>query len=119
MSFLSNLFDSSGRQISRYQEIVKKINILEPRMEKLKEADFKVETQKFQARIKKGEALDEILPEAFALVREAAKRTIKERHFDVQLLGAITLHEGKIAEMKTGEGKTLGAIMPLYFNALS
>ena len=119
MSFLFNLFDPTKRELSLYQIIVEKINSFEPKMKKLQEADFKILTQEFKKRIKKGETLDQILPEAFALVREAAKRVIKQRPFDVQLLGAITLHKGKIAEMKTGEGKTLAATMPLYLNALS
>lgn len=119
MSFFDNFFDPTKRALSRYKSIVEEINSLEPKMEKLEEADFKVRTKEFKQRIKKGETLDEILPEAFALVREAAKRTIKERPFDVQLVGAIALHEGRIAEMKTGEGKTLAATMPLYLNALT
>ncbi|TSC90810.1 MAG: preprotein translocase subunit SecA, partial [Candidatus Berkelbacteria bacterium Licking1014_96] len=119
MSFLSSLFDPTKRELSRYQIIVEKINSFEPQMKKLKEADFKVKTQEFKKRIKKGESLDDLLPEAFALVREAAKRTIKQRPFDVQLVGAVVLHEGRIAEMKTGEGKTLAATMPLYLNALT
>ena len=119
MSFLNNLFDPTKRELARYQKVVEKINSIESEMKKLQQADFKVKTNEFKDRVKKGESLDEILPEAFALVREAAKRTIKQRPFDVQLLGAITLHEGKIAEMKTGEGKTLAATMPLYLNALT
>ncbi|MBU2595352.1 SEC-C domain-containing protein [Patescibacteria group bacterium] len=119
MSFLANLFDPTKKELVRYQRMVEQINSLEPQMKKLQEADFKIKTKEFKKRIKKGETLDEILPEAFALVREAAQRTISQRPFDVQLMGAITLHEGKIAEMKTGEGKTLAATMPLYLNALS
>jgi preprotein translocase subunit SecA len=92
---------------------------LEPDFEKLSDAELRAKTDEFKTRLKDGESLDEILPEAYAAVREAAKRTIKQRHFDVQLIGGIVLHQGKIAEMKTGEGKTLVATLPLYLNALT
>jgi preprotein translocase subunit SecA len=92
---------------------------VEPEFEKLTDAELRAKTDEFKARLKNGENLDEILPEAYAAVREAAKRTIKQRHFDVQLIGGVVLHQGKIAEMKTGEGKTLVATLPLYLNALT
>jgi preprotein translocase subunit SecA len=92
---------------------------LEPDFEKLSDAELRAKTDEFKARLKDGESLDEILPEAYAAVREAAKRTIRQRHFDVQLIGGIVLHQGQIAEMKTGEGKTLVATLPLYLNALT
>src|SRR3990167_502465 len=95
-----------------------KINTLEADISKLGDEGFSQKTQEFRERLSKGESLDDILPEAFALVREAAKRAINQRHFDVQLLGGIALHQGKIAEMRTGEGKTLVATLPLYLNAL-
>jgi len=112
---LSNLKD---RYIKRIKPIVEKINSLEKEFEKIPDEKLKEKTFEFKERLKKGERLDDILPEAFALVREASKRTLGQRHFDVQIMGAIALHEGKIAEMKTGEGKTLTATMPLYLNAL-
>ena len=99
-------------------KIVSKINNIEIDFAKLKDSDFPEKTKEFKNRLKKGEKLDELLPEAFACVREAAKRTIKERHFDVQLIGGIVLHEGKIAEMKTGEGKTLTITLAAYLNSL-
>jgi preprotein translocase subunit SecA len=92
---------------------------LEPDFEKLNDAELRAKTDEFKARLQDGESLDEILPEAYAAVREAAKRTIRQRHFDVQLIGGIVLHQGKIAEMATGEGKTLVATLPLYLNALT
>jgi preprotein translocase subunit SecA len=92
---------------------------LEPDFEKLSDAELRAKTDEFKARLADGESVDEILPEAYAAVREAAKRTIRQRHFDVQLIGGIVLHQGKIAEMKTGEGKTLVATLPLYLNALT
>lgn len=120
MSFLSKIFgDSSQRFINSLKPIVEKINQLEGQYEKLKTEDFSQKTAEFKKRIKQGEGLDDILSEAFALVREAAKRTLGQRHFDVQLLGGIVLHQGKISEMKTGEGKTLVATLPIYLNALS
>ncbi|MCD6086113.1 preprotein translocase subunit SecA, partial [bacterium] len=99
--------------------LVEKINSLEKRYSSLKDEDFKGLTLNFKKRIKKGESLEDLLPEAFAAVREAAKRTLNQRHFDVQLLGGIVLHQGKIAEMATGEGKTLAATLAVYLNALT
>jgi len=117
--WLSNLIDSNEKELKRLQPLVDHINSLEPEFEKLTDAELRAKTDEFKARLADGESLDEILPEAYAAVREAAKRTIRQRHFDVQLMGGIVLHQGKIAEMKTGEGKTLVATLPLYLNALT
>ncbi len=106
------------RELRRIQPIVERINSLEPRMMALSDHGLRAKTGEFKERIQKGEGLDELLPEAFAVVREVARRTLGERHFDVQLIGGIVLHEGKIAEMATGEGKTLVATLPAYLNAL-
>ncbi|MCX6751672.1 MAG: preprotein translocase subunit SecA [Candidatus Nomurabacteria bacterium] len=119
MGLYSKIFgDTSSKFIGSTKEIVAQINVLEADISKLADSDFPKKTQEFKDRLEKGETLDDILPEAFALVREAAKRNLKERHFDVQLIGGLALHQGKIAEMKTGEGKTLVATLPLYLNAL-
>lgn len=107
------------RVLRRMWKIVDQINALEPEMVSLSDADLQAKTQAFKLRIQKGESLDSILPEAFAVVREAGKRTLNMRHFDVQLLGGMVLHEGNIAEMRTGEGKTLVATLAAYLNALS
>jgi len=117
--WLGSLTDSNEKELKRLQPIVDQINKLEPEFEKLSDAELRAKTDEFKARIEAGSSLDELLPEAFAAVREAAKRTIGQRHFDVQLMGGITLHQGKIAEMKTGEGKTLVATLPLYLNSLT
>jgi len=117
--WLSNLIDSNEKELKRFQPLVDHINSLEPEFEKLTDAELRAKTDEFKARLADDESLDEILPEAYAAVREAAKRTIRQRHFDVQLMGGIVLHQGKIAEMKTGEGKTLVATLPLYLNALT
>ncbi|HUT86181.1 MAG TPA: DEAD/DEAH box helicase, partial [Elusimicrobiales bacterium] len=109
----------SERDLKKLQPIVDKINSLEPAFEKLSDEELKAKTAEFKARLEKGETPDDILPEAFAATREASKRTTKMRHFDVQLLGGIVLHYGKIAEMRTGEGKTLVATLAAYLNALS
>ena len=106
------------KELDRIQKIVKNINLLEKDVEKLDDAEFPKKTNDFIQQIKNGKKLIEILPEAFALVREASKRTNKERHFDVQLIGGVVLHENKIAEMKTGEGKTLTIALAAYLNAL-
>src|SRR3989304_2075822 len=119
LKWLSNRVDSNEREVRRLQPRVDNINSLEPELEKLSDAELRAKTDEFKARLADGENLDEILPEAYAAVREAAKRTIRQRHFDVQLMGGIVLHQGKIAEMKTGEGKTLVATLPLYLNALT
>ncbi len=110
--------DPIERALSRYRETVAKINALEPAMQALSDRDLAAKTVEFKARLAQGSKLDELLVEAFAVVREAARRTIGLRHYDVQLIGGIVLHEGRIAEMKTGEGKTLVATLPLYLNAL-
>jgi preprotein translocase subunit SecA len=115
----SKLFGSSNeRQIAKLKPIVDKVNKLESEFLKLKDTDLKLKTVEFRTRLSDGENLENILPEAFATVREAAKRTLEQRHFDVQLIGGIVLHQGKIAEMKTGEGKTLVATLACYLNAL-
>ncbi len=111
--------DPNQRELERLQPIVDEINALEPEYEKLTDAQLRAKTDEFRQRLAQGETLDDLLPEAFAAVREASKRTIGLRHYDVQLLGGIVLHQGKIAEMKTGEGKTLVATLPLYLNALT
>jgi len=110
--------DQNEKYLKKIKPIVEKINSLEKEFEKIPDEKLKEKTLEFKERLKKGETLDDILPEAFALVREAAKRTLGQRHYDVQVMGAIALHEGKVVEMKTGEGKTLTATMPLYLNAL-
>ncbi len=113
------LGDSNEREIKKLQKTVDKINALESTMERLSDSELRNKTEEFKGRLAKGETLDDILPEAFAVVREAAKRTLNMRPFDVQLMGGIVLHQGRIAEMKTGEGKTLVATMPVYLNALT
>jgi len=114
------LFGSSNERVLKtLRKPIALINAFEPKLEKLSDAELKGQTQKLQLRIANGETLQDLLPEAFASVREAAKRAIQHRHFDVQLMGGIALHNGKIAEMRTGEGKTLVATLPVYLNALS
>ncbi|MBD3733852.1 MAG: preprotein translocase subunit SecA [Sphingopyxis sp.] len=118
-SLAKSLFGSSNdRYVASIRKIVAKINAFEPELEALSDENLKAQTQKFRDRLKAGETLDDILPEAFATVREAAKRTLGMRHFDVQMIGGIVLHRGEIAEMATGEGKTLMATLPCYLNAL-
>jgi len=111
--------DPNEKELKRLQPIVDSINELEPEFKKLTDSKLRAKTDEFKDRINKGESLDKILPEAYAAVREAAGRTIGQRHFDVQLMGGIVLHQGKIAEMRTGEGKTLVATLPLYLNSLT
>ncbi len=119
-NFLTKLFGSrNDRLLKTYRKTVERINQLEPQYEKLDDAALKAKTDEFKQRLSNGETLDALLPEAFAVVREASKRVMKMRHFDVQLLGGIALHHGKVAEMRTGEGKTLTATLPVYLNALS
>ena len=122
LGFLGKIFDSNEKVIGQLKPTVEKINSLEAEYQKLNDNQLKEKTKEFKERLNPpaggGETLDDILPEAFALVREAAKRALGQRHFDVQLIGGIVLHSGKIAEMKTGEGKTLVATLPLYLNAL-
>jgi len=118
--FLKRLFgDRNDREINRLQKIVQKINALEPQYQALTEAQLREQTATFRARLAEGETLHDLLPEAFAAVREASWRTIGLRHYDVQLIGGMILHEGRVAEMRTGEGKTLVATLPLYLNALT
>ena len=120
MSLFGKMFgDESSKFIGKTTEILAKINALEADISKLTNEDFPRKTQEFKDRLAKGESLDDILPEAFSLVREAAKRNLGERHYDVQLIGGIALHQSKIAEMRTGEGKTLVAVLPAYLNALT
>ena len=121
MSFFQKIFGSKNdRYLKKLRPLVQKINALEPEMEQLTDADFPVRMAEYRARVQDGSAtLDGILPEVFALVREASKRTLGMRHFDVQLVGGIVLHKGRIAEMKTGEGKTLVATLAVSLNALS
>jgi len=108
LNLISKFIKSNNqRELDRINKIVQKINLLEDDIKKLNDDDFPKKTLSFKKRLDDGENINNILPEAFALVREAARRTRKERHFDVQLIGGIVLHESKIAEMKTGEGKTL------------
>ena len=120
MSLLTQIFGSRNqRLLKQYQKTVREINALEPAIEKLSDAELQAKTPAFKERIANGETLDAILPEAFAVCREASRRVFKMRHFDVQLIGGMVLHYGKIAEMGTGEGKTLTATLPAYLNALS
>ena len=109
----------SEKEVKRLMPTIKKINELEPEMEKLSDSELTAKTAYFKEQLANGKTLDEILPEAFAVVREASKRVLGMRHFDVQLIGGIILHQGRIAEMKTGEGKTLVATLPVYLNALT
>ena len=119
-NFLTKLFGSrNDRLLKQYRKTVTRINAMEPEYEKLSDEQLQAKTQEFKERVAKGESLDNILPEAFAVVREGSKRIMKMRHFDVQMLGGMALHYGKISEMRTGEGKTLTATLPVYLNALS
>ena len=119
-NFLTKVFGSKNeRELKKFQPVVDKINALEPEMQAMNDDHLKGQTVLFKQRLENGASLEDILPEAFATVREASVRTLKMRHFDAQLVGGIVLHEGKIAEMKTGEGKTLAATLPVYLNALS
>jgi preprotein translocase subunit SecA len=119
MGLLRKLFDSEYKELKRFSKIADQIEALDEEMQKLKDKDFKKKTEEFKERLKNGETLDDILVEAFALAREAAYRTIGEKAFYVQLLGGLAIHYGNIAEMKTGEGKTLTTIFPAYVNALT
>ncbi|HET8745143.1 MAG TPA: DEAD/DEAH box helicase, partial [Ramlibacter sp.] len=119
-TFLTKIFGSrNDRLLKQYRRTVEQINALEPKLEQLSDEQLRAKTQEFRERLAQGESLDDLLPEAFAVVREGSKRIMKMRHFDVQLMGGIALHQGKIAEMRTGEGKTLTATLPVYLNALS
>ncbi|MBQ3923617.1 MAG: preprotein translocase subunit SecA, partial [Spirochaetales bacterium] len=120
MSILTKIFGSQNeRYLKSIKPIVAKINGFEPAIKSLTDEQLGQKTVEFKQRLAKGETLDDILPEAFACVREASRRTLGQRHYDVQMIGAITLHHGKISEMKTGEGKTLSATPAVYLNALT
>jgi len=120
MSFLTKLFgDPNAKVLKEIQPIIEKINSFEPEISKLTQEQLRAKTDEFKARLGHGETLDDILPEAFAVVRETSKRLTKMRHFDVQLIGGVVLHRGQISEMRTGEGKTLVATLPMYLNALA
>ena len=119
-TLLTKLFGSrNDRLLKQYRKKAARINALEPELEKLSDEALRAKTEEFRERLAKGESIDDLLPEAFAVVREGSKRVMKMRHFDVQLVGGMALHEGKIAEMRTGEGKTLTATLPVYLNALA
>ena len=118
--FLTSIFGSrNDRLLKQYRKTVARINALEPEFEKLSDEALRGKTQEFKDRLAQGQTLDDLLPEAFAVVREASKRVLKMRHFDVQMMGGIGLHQGKISEMRTGEGKTLTSTLPVYLNALT
>ncbi len=120
INILTKIFGSrNDRLLKQYRGVVVRINALEPQFEKLDDSALQAKTGEFRERITKGESLEALLPEAFAVVREASKRVMKMRHFDVQLMGGMSLHQGKISEMRTGEGKTLTATLPVYLNALT
>lgn len=120
MAILEKLFgNQNAKDIKSIQPLVERINALEPEFEQLTDAELKAKTAEFKERLNAGETLDDILPEAFATVRESSRRVLGQRHYDVQLIGGIVLYQGKIAEMKTGEGKTLTSTLPVYLNALS
>ena len=120
LGFIQKLLgNKNAKEIKRIRSIVDEINGLEPSMLSLSDISLRGKTEEFKARLADGETLDDILPEAFAVVREASKRVLGMRHFDVQMIGGIVLHRGNIAEMRTGEGKTLAATLPVYLNALS
>ena len=120
MSILGKIFgDANGRYIKTLEPIVVQINELEKEFEKFSDGELRAKTDEFKKRLGEGETLDDVLPEAFAAVREAGRRTLGQRHFDVQLMGGMALHQGKIAEMRTGEGKTLVATLPAYLNSLT
>ena len=120
MGIFSKIFKSySEKEVKRIMPIIENINGLEEEISKLTDEELKNKTNIFKKQIEEGKTLDEILPEAFAVVREASKRVLGMRHFDVQLIGGIILHQGRIAEMRTGEGKTLVATLPVYLNALT
>src|SRR6185437_14493873 len=119
LGVINKFFDTNKREITTLQPIVDRINAEEENVKKLKDKDFAKKTQEFKDRLKDGEKLMDLLPEAFALAREASRRTLGLRHFDTQMMGGITLAQGKIAEQKTGEGKTLTAVSALYLHSLT
>ena len=110
--------DPHSKRIEELVRIVDQINSLEPKFEALSDEQLKAKTLEFRSRLSRGETLDDLLPEAYAAVREASKRVLGQRHYDVQLICGINLHQGEISELRTGEGKTLSATLPLYLNAL-
>ena len=118
-NFIGKLLDSNEKELAKIRKIVATINAHEADMKRLKDTDFVKKTAEYKERLSGGSSLDELLPEAYALVREASLRALGQRHFDVQLIAATVLHEGKVAEQRTGEGKTLSAIPALYLNALT
>ena len=119
MKLSEKLFGThSQRELKRIAGTVDKIEALRPQMQQMSDEELKDQTRKFKERLGKGETLDDLLPEAFATVREAAKRVLNMEHYRVQLIGGIILHQGRIAEMRTGEGKTLVSTLPAYLNAL-
>ena len=118
MKLLSKIFGDNDREVRRYMPIVERVNALESDFEALSDDELRAKTDEFRERLADGETVDDLLPEAFAAVRESAKRRVGQRPYDVQVIGAVVLHQGKIAELKTGEGKTLTATLPLYLNAL-
>ena len=119
-AILAKIFGTKNeREIKKMRPIVTAINDLEPEFQQLSDAELAAKTVEFKERLAQGATLDDLLPEAFAVVREAGRRMLNMRHFDVQLIGGVVLHRGKIAEMKTGEGKTLVATLPVYLNALA
>src|SRR5438270_5600612 len=118
MAFLKTLFDGNEREVARLRRTAERVNALEPQMSALSDDALRGKTDEFRTRLADGESLDAMLPEVFAVVREAGKRTLGMRHFDVQIMGGQVLFEGRISEMKTGEGKTLVATLPVYARAL-
>ena len=120
MGIIEKIFGThSENELKRIYPIVDAIEAMEPEMQALSDSELKEKTREFKERLSAGESLDDILPEAFAVVREAAVRTLGMKHYRVQLMGGIILHQGRIAEMKTGEGKTLVSTLPAYLNALA
>src|SRR3989344_6760387 len=119
-NLLKHIFGTrNDRLLKSYRKVVQKINALEAGIQALSDEALKAKTAEFKQRFTQGETLEQLLPEAFAVVREASRRTLSMRHFDVQLIGGMVLNDGKITEMRTGEGKTLTATLPAYLNALS
>src|SRR3989338_7602700 len=119
LGFLSRFLDSNEKQLKTLEPLIEAINAEEAELRKLKVADFPRKTAELKTRLAEGETLDDLLPSAFALVREATRRTLNQPHFDVQMLAGIVLHQGKVAEQKTGEGKTQSAALALYLNSLT
>src|SRR5665811_1104401 len=119
MAFLKTLFDGNAREVVRFRRTAERVNALEPSTAQLSDEDLATKTVEFRERLANGATLDDLMPEAFAVVREVGKRTMAMRHFDVQIMGGQALHEGKVAEMRTGEGKTLVATLAVYLNALA